>query len=398
MQEFDDIRPYNDDEINRTILSLCDNREFVALIAGYRFPTLSRLAVGSFKLILNLMVKRGVLSRFGGIHCVNDMQALLEEYLEIMLVRTSDGFSVAGLEKLALDRSHLFLSNHRDITLDPAFTNLALHRAGGRTVRIAIGDNLLSKPWASDLMRINKSFIVRRSITKPRELLKALTKLSRYIKFSLDEERESVWIAHREGRAKDGIDKTDTAVLKMIFLGRPKGVDFSDYLRELRVVPCSIAYEFDPCIAMKARELRLRQSEQGYEKSEHEDLESIGQGIAGYKGRVHLEFSPLVTESLDNVEQFEEALDKAIISGYKLFPSNFIAYKRVFGEEKYNAAVEKLREHDLIDGMVLSELGSMQSLQKFEAHLSQVEASDLEIALQCYANAVVSKLGLLQQN
>ena len=405
MQDFDDIRPYNDSELKPTISNLLANSEFIGLITRYRFPIASRILVGPFSSILKMIVERRIRGRFGDIRRISEMQNAVEAYMDLMLARTSDGFSVSGLEHLQADKPHLFLSNHRDITLDPAFTNLALHRNGRNTVRIAIGDNLLSKPWASDLMRLNKSFIVKRSITKPRELLKALVKLSHYIKHSLDNDGENVWLAHREGRAKDGVDKTDLAVLKMIFLAKPKDKAFSVYLNELSIVPISIAYEFDPCIAMKAKELRIMQRGKEYRKSEHEDLDSIGQGIAGYKGRIHLAFSPSITQSqevaenegLENIasiDQLEVRLDQDIIKAFRLFPSNLIAYEKIYGSQQLEVALKELQEIGLLDAGLIEESASADYREKFEGHINLIDSRDREIALQSYANAVVSKLSL----
>ena len=402
MQNFDDIRPYHDAEVSDTVSRVLGDDEFLELIAHYRFPTLARVARGPFKFLLNSIVARGLLSRFGALESVDGMQSLIESYMAQMISRSTDGFSADGLQNLSKDKAYLFLSNHRDITLDPAFTNYALHKSGFSTVRIAIGDNLLTKSWSSDLMRLNKSFIVKRSLTKPRELLKALTKLSAYIKHSLESDNHSVWIAHREGRAKDGIDKSDIAVLKMIFLAKPKSVDFSDYLKGLNIVPISIAYELDPCIALKARELRLRNSGQEYEKAEHEDLESIGLGISGKKGRVHLQFSQPINLALEaggafeinEIESLLTYLDDSIVSAYRLFPSNLLAYKKINGEDAYLEAVNKLLGQGLIDQQLLDEVEQNIYQKGFEKHLLMIEDLDQAIALECYANPVVTKLAL----
>lgn len=396
MQDFDDIRPYHDSEVSGTIARVIKDREFIELISRYRYPTLSKLAVGPIKWLLDKLVSRALFARFGSLQTVLQMQQMVESYMTRMIRQSTDGFSYDGLESLSSDQAYLFLSNHRDITLDPAFTNYALHLSGFSTVRIAIGDNLLTKPWASDLMRLNKSFIVRRSISKPRELLKALTKLSAYIKHSLSTDNQPVWIAHREGRAKDGIDKTDLAVLKMIFLAKPKKIEFGDYLQELNLVPISIAYEFDPCIAVKARELRLKNTEQGYEKTEHEDLESIGLGISGEKGRVHLQFNHAINigGSFENVDVLEKYLDKEIVAAYRLFPSNLLAYKKIYSDDVYGDAMKRLTSLGYIDDATIKEASQLEYQQRFNQHMETVNTEDRDIAYQCYANPIVAKLSL----
>ncbi|MDF5295506.1 1-acyl-sn-glycerol-3-phosphate acyltransferase, partial [Vibrio parahaemolyticus] len=171
------------------------------------------------------------------------------------LNKTTDGVTFSGLDKLDKNTSYLFVSNHRDIAMDPALVNYGLYQSGHRTVRIAIGDNLLKKPCATELMRLNKSFIVKRSAKAPREMMKALGQLSSYIKHSLDT-GNSIWIAQKEGRAKDGNDFTDPAILKMFHVeGRKQKISFGEYTRSLKIVPVSIAYENDPCDIAKAKEL-----------------------------------------------------------------------------------------------------------------------------------------------
>lgn len=219
----------------------------------------------------------------------------------------------------------MFISNHRDIAMDPAFVNWVLWHSGMDTVRIAIGDNLLTKPFASDLMRLNKSFLVKRGETAPRKVYAALKQLSAYIHHSIVNEKASIWFAQREGRAKDGVDRTDEAIIKMFAISKPKEQEFSDFIRELNIVPVAISYEWDPCDVAKARELYEKATHGSYQKDTHEDVQSIAAGIAGNKGRVHVSFGSVLHTNFDTPEAVVEEIDRQVIGNYILFPSNYLA-------------------------------------------------------------------------
>ena len=211
--------------------------------------------------------------------------------------------------------------------MDPAFTNHALFRAGHRTCAVAIGDNLLQERWVADLMRLNKSFIVKRNLRGPRELLAASRQLAKFIRFTITNNHGPVWIAQREGRAKDGADATEPAVIKMLSLSCDRQQESqAEALAALKIVPVAISYELDPCDGVKAAELAAGAS---YTKAEHEDVHSIGLGIAGQKGRVHLQFgSPLSASHLE-ISQVVTAIDTHVIQGYRLFDSNLWAWQRL---------------------------------------------------------------------
>lgn len=390
MSDFEDIRPYHDEEVNSVIRRVIADDEFIDLITKFRYRTLSRFFVGPLKQLLRVIVRPRLIRAFQGVNSVDALQQVVEDYMSRMIRASTDGVTVGGLENLDLSQPHLFISNHRDITLDPAFTNYVLHQANSSTVRIAIGDNLLSKPYASDLMRLNKSFIVKRSISKPRELLRSLSKLSSYIFKSLVDDRHPVWIAQREGRAKDGIDATDLAVLKMLFLAKPKPASFEDYLDQLRVVPVAISYEFDPCIDLKAHELTQLKLHQSYAKGEHEDLRSIGQGISGYKGRVHIEFGERLT-GIGSFEGLASALDECIARQYKLFDNNYIALARSEGDAAAQQAREQI-EQQHSDSAEDPRSASGKAIEKFDEHMASIPETDRPCAIESYANPVKVKL------
>ena len=349
MSEFDDIRPYNDSEAPEVIARLIASSEFIDLLLSRRAPLLAKICPWLMRPLL-----RRVLSKAAkNMRSVADLQSYLTVSLKALVEKTTDGFSFSGAEKLDPTKSYLFLSNHRDIAMDPAMVNLALIESGMDTLRIAIGDNLLSKPFAADLMRVNRSFIVKRNISGRREKLNELKKLSGYIRHSIIQDGVSIWIAQREGRAKDGQDRTETALLKMLALSRSKEQSFAEAIGELAIVPVSISYEYDPCDVDKGRELFAKHNGREYIKQEFEDLDTIQKGLVGYKGRVHVAFGDALhnelSEPLENADKLAAAIDQQIYSQYKLFPSNIIAYQMLGQTEGLERAKQLWPDCDWFD-------------------------------------------------
>jgi glycerol-3-phosphate O-acyltransferase len=363
-----DIRPYNDDELRQVLNRLVKDPELCEVIAKYKFPKMWRFVKPFVSKTLHKYTR--------DITSIKALQSYVAEYMDFTIKKTTDGLTVSGIDQLNREASHLFVSNHRDIAMDPALTNIALHRTGLETVRIAIGDNLLSKDFISDLMRLNKSFLVRRSMTG-KALFKALKTLSSYIKHSIDT-NNSVWIAQKEGRAKDGRDLTDPTIIKMFDMGRAKGEDFSQYLASLHIVPLSIAYEWDPCDLMKARELAAKHATGSYQKKEGEDITSIATGISGYKGRVHLHFGAELLAGFNDPVEVAAAIDASIVGNYHLFHSNWLAYQKLYGSDA---------DH-LFKGQTIS----AQTHAEMDKRVSQCHPDMVPFLLQQYANPVVAKL------
>ena len=373
---FADIRPYRNEEVAGVLVRLLDDRELLDTLAGFRQGKLAGLAPALVRPLVRWVLAREV----RGVVDVGAMQAIIKRYMDRMIEDTTGGFSVSGLVQLDPVRPYLYMSNHRDIAMDPAFINYALHRASYETVRIAIGDNLLTKPWVSDLMRLNKSFIVKRSVSGPRELLAASKNLANYIQHSLLQEHIPVWIAQREGRAKDGRDRTEPVVIKMLSMSRDKQTeDFAAHIRSLAIVPVAISYELDPCDALKAKELYMLASQGRYEKGEQEDIASIGQGITGHKGRVHVSFGTPLSGEFDTPEAVAAEVDRQIVAGYCLHPNNLWAYRALHGE----AAP--------VPPDLYLEQGSC-SQAEFEARIAALPEAHRPYALAIYANAVASKI------
>jgi 1-acyl-sn-glycerol-3-phosphate acyltransferase len=258
-------------------------------------------------------------------HNIEQIQIEVAKYLHHLIKKSTAGFNYSGIENFDTTKPALFISNHRDIVLDVALVNLALYKSGINTVEAAVGDNLLHQPWVADLMRINKSFIVKRSEENKRAMLNASKQLSTYIHDTVAKRKQNIWIAQREGRAKDGVDKTNAALISMLLLNKDKQMSMADYLAELNIVPVSISYEFD-------------------QKHEDEDLKSITQGLVGQKGQVHLHFCQPIQGDLTNSKAIAAAIDKEIISNYKLYESNLVAYAKLNQQDTDSTVFEKLNK------------------------------------------------------
>ncbi|MGG2399029.1 1-acyl-sn-glycerol-3-phosphate acyltransferase [Pseudomonas sp. SH1-B] len=344
MGVFDAIRPYADEEVRPVLARLLADPAFLGTLTHFRFPRLA----GSLGWLLKPLIALRLRSEFADVDSVSKLQAKIEPYIDRTIEHASDGISYSGLEHLQSGKPYLYLANHRDIVMDPAFVNYAVFHAKLQTPRIAIGDNLLQRPFVSDLMRLNKSFIVHRSISGRREKLAAYQLLSAYINHSIREDGESIWIAQAEGRAKDGDDRTDSAILKMFHMSR-KDESFAEVIDSLNLIPVSISYEYDPCDLAKARELSIRAATGSYTKAAGEDDTSIALGITGYKGRVHLHFSPPAV-GLEDTKQLAQALDRQILGQYRLFPVHYLAYAMWEGRDpelQVPAASELFSKADL---------------------------------------------------
>jgi len=331
--KFDEIRPYDNADLPHVLQQLVNNDEFISTLVAFRFAKWPQFT----KPIFAYFIKRFVSKKIQTTASLRDFQVMIEPYMQRMLSKTTKALTVTGLDTLDLSASCLFISNHRDIALDPAFVNWVLHINGQDTVRIAVGDNLLSKGWVADILRLNKCFVVQRSVEGLREKLAAAKLLSEYIYCSLKSDNQHLWIAQREGRAKDGIDVTNPAIVSMLSLNKPKDIDFSDYIANLRIVPVSISYEFDPCDVSKAKELCQAEKEGGYDKPDNEDMQSIVSGITGQKGRVHVHFGKLVDNQFSNAKEVSAFIDKEILAGYETFSTSSIALCLLNGEQQHES-------------------------------------------------------------
>lgn len=381
---FDDIRPYNDEEVRPTLSRLLNDNEFLDTVAQLKLPKFGKLA----RALVRPIVRRTLKKETEGVTTVAGFQQRLEKYVKRMLNETTAGLTVSGLEHLDPDKAYCFISNHRDIAMDPAVVNWVLYQNGFQTLRIAIGDNLLTKPFAADLMRLNKCFIVNRSASAPREKLKAAKKLSSYIHHSIVEDGANIWIAQREGRAKDGLDKTNPAIVSMLMLAKAKTEDFGAFVARANIVPVSISYELDPCDEAKARELTVVQAEGRYEKAQHEDVESIARGITQQKSHVHLAFGQPFSSELTTVEQVVEALDQAVLEQYVLHPTNVYAFEALEGKAP-NLPITAAQ-------VPYPEYRNEALRKQFDDRVAVCDPRWRDMLLRIYANPVYAKLKMMQ--
>ena len=326
--EFDEIRPYEAGEMQQAFNDLLNDRQFSAIMKGF-VPWLPKgLRNGLLKLA------------FTGVKTPLDFQMrFMKPVVKWIIRKHSDGATFED-ELIPDDKSlrYTFLSNHRDIVLDSAFLDVLLMDAGyTTTVEIGIGDNLLIYPWIKRLVRMNKAFTVRRGLTA-HEMMRSSQLMSRYIHYAVNEKHENIWIAQREGRAKDSSDHTQDAVLKMLAMGGP--------VKELNIVPLTISYEFDPCDYLKAQEFQQKRDNPAFKKSRQDDLDNMKTGIFGYKGRVHYRCGTPINQWLDELEGLprneyfallSKRIDTEIHRGYRLYPCNYIALDMLEGQQTYTA-------------------------------------------------------------
>ncbi len=317
-EEFEAIRPFEPEELPAVYERLLADAQFRAVV-GRIYPDVP------FEALASKMRQCKTSLDFQLAFCYN--------FLERLLAKASKGCDM-DVSAIDTNRRYTFVSNHRDIVLDSALLDKLLVDAGFKTTcEIAIGDNLLAAPWIKDLVRINKSFIVERS-AGIREMLACSKRLSDYMHFVISAKNDNIWIAQREGRAKDSDDRTQQSILKMMAMGGEGSV--KERLKQLHIVPLSISYEYDPCDYLKAREFQLKRDVEGWKKTKQDDVESMRTGIMGYKGHIHYHCAPCIDDFLDTLpdtmpkgEVFAavaEHIDKNIHRNYRLYPSNFIAW------------------------------------------------------------------------
>lgn len=324
---YDDIRPFDPEELPAAFERLLSDAQFQQVL-GYLYPGVPLEAVKTKMMACKTNLEFQLAFCYG--------------FLKDLMAKASKGFDM-NVEAVDVTKRYTFVSNHRDIVLDSALLDVLLYDAGfNTTCEIAIGDNLLSLPWVKDLVRLNKSFIVQRSLS-PREFLMASKKMAEYMHYVVGEKNDNIWIAQREGRAKDSNDRTQPSILKMMAMGGEGSP--VDRLRQLHIVPLAISYEYDPCDFLKAAEFQLRRDVPGWKKTALDDVNSMRTGIMGYKGEVHYHCAPCIDGFLDNLspdipkskvfDVIAEHIDKEIFKNYRLYPSNYIALDMLEGNEAH---------------------------------------------------------------
>ncbi len=353
IKEFDEIRPYNEEETPIVFEELLNDRQFNHMMKGF-VPWLPK------------SIRNGLLRLlFKGVKTPQDFQIrFMKPIVRLELWKCTNGGTFGYPKEMDKHSRYIFMSNHRDIVLDSAILDLMLHDNGfERTCEIGIGDNLLIYPWIKKLVRINKSFTVRRGLTA-HEMMRSSVLMSQYIHYAVNEKNENIWIAQREGRAKDSDDRTQESVLKMFVMGAPeevtapvKGTPSGSViaaLKHLHIAPLTISYEYDPCDYLKAEEFQFKRDVEGWKKSKQDDLDNMKTGILGKKGKVHYEISPCIDPWLDTLDPnlpkkeifrlVAEHIDHEIHSRYKLYPCNWIAMDELDGTLNSNKYTQKDRE------------------------------------------------------
>ena len=375
-EEFDEIRPYEAGEMKQAFEELLADRQFQLVLKGFA-PWLP-------KSLRNGMLRLA----FTGVKTPLDFQKrFMKPVVKYIMRKHTDGCKFVDSKISAYDKSerYTFVSNHRDIVLDSAFLDVLLVDAGyPTTVEIGIGDNLLIYPWIKRLVRMNKAFTVRRGLSL-RETLAASQLMSRYIHYAVTQKRENIWIAQREGRAKDSSDHTQDAVLKMLAMGGD--------LKKLNIVPLTISYEFDPCDYLKAQEFQQKRDNPAFKKSKQDDLDNMKTGIFGYKGRVVYRPAAPVNTWIDELSELPktewykalaERMDREIHRGYELYPCNYIALDELNGDNA-NAAHYTDADKKRFEQYLAGQMAKIQIPNKDEAFLR-------ERMLTMYANPVRNKL------
>ena len=322
--EYDSIRPYLDEEVPAVVAQLANQPELRHVLSA----------------LLSEEETTALIQQLKGIHSVDDFKQRISYPLVVQLAkRTTFSVSLSGASRLGGDLPTTFITNHRDIILDSAFLNLVMRERNYLMPRIAIGDNLFGRPWIEAVVKLNDSFVVRRSLPI-RQMLLAAQALSAFIDQSIQQDHKSAWIAQREGRAKDNSDKTQPSVLKMIASSQSN--DPLTQLMRVNIAPTTISYEYDPCDILKACELlwRKHHPEEQYVKGPEEDLINMKTGLLGYKGRVHFaigkRLNELITPELEAelralpkqqlYPRLAELIDTELHSNYRFYPINYIAY------------------------------------------------------------------------
>ncbi|WP_455639206.1 1-acyl-sn-glycerol-3-phosphate acyltransferase [Parabacteroides sp.] len=326
---FDDIRPLNNDEVKDAIETLVTNEDFERALR-YIKPDVNwkefSETMRSFKTKEDFKTKLA--------------------YDAVMTVANKTTFSltISGRSRLPKDKKPCtFISNHRDIVLDASFLNVMLYDVGYGMTQVAIGDNLMIRPWIETLVRLNNSFIVKRGVSV-RQMLEVSRTLSAYIRHTIKDTKESVWIAQREGRAKDSNDRTQGSVLKMLNMSGDK--DIVSNLMELNLMPVSISYEYDPCDFLKAKEFQMKRDDPDYVKCQRDDLLSMETGILNNKGRVHFTLTTPINDQLAALDRDMEKneliaaiasiIDKEIYKHYRFYPCNYVAYDMLTGTKRFS--------------------------------------------------------------
>jgi hypothetical protein len=382
INDFTDIRPFRAEEVPQVIEKILQEPGFFTMM----------------RYVYDELDEEEVKEMMEGIETPEDFQEQISgPAFKLITQTTTNGLTISNLDNIDHDEAYLFLSNHRDIILDSALLNVSLLEKGFPTTEIAIGDNLLEHDLIRNLVRLNKSFIVNRNVN-PKEMLGVSKRLSNYIHHTIRERKVSIWLAQKEGRSKDGDDRTASGLLKMLVSGREESIH--EAMTALNIIPMVVSYEYDPCDLFKANELLAIKEHGTYEKQPGEDYHSAIKGITGNKGRINIALGNRLHRSLKRLptdipknEQFRllsQEIDRRMHLLYKLWPTNYIAYDLLHGTKEYTehyTTIQKVAFRNYLRGRTIQLfLNRKGGLLKREGFIKQAR----EVLLQMYANPVVN--------
>ena len=375
-KEFDDIRPLQDSEVKEAIELLLNDKMFKAAIK----PVIAPIAWDEFSMQMR------------GFETIYQFQKNVIYNLILKFIKNNvDKLELLNPREIDLNKSYTYISNHRDIILDAGLLNISLEEHGYSTTEIAIGDNLLIYPWITTLMRLNKSFIVKRDIPV-RQILQASQHLSEYMHKTITDKKQSIWIAQREGRTKDSNDRTQASMLKMLSLTDRKNPIES--LKKLNIVPLSISYEYDPCDFLKAQEFQLKRDNDDYKKSKQDDLINMLTGIQGYKGSVYFRFCKPLNENIDTVDttqnrstllqEVADLIDKEIFKNYEIYTINYIACDILNNSDRFSSKYSAIEKDNFVEYV-------NKQVNKIEIDNKDVDFLKTKIT-EMYANILINHL------
>jgi hypothetical protein len=372
MIDFENIRPFNDEELPSALDHLTRDHRFLSVLS-YLYP--------------NAEMRNQILHLLSKLNTVVDLQyKIILPLLSKIEKSSTQGITFSTMDHFHPEENYLYISNHRDIVLDSAFLNMLMYINGFRSTEIAIGDNLLIYDWITTLVRINRSFIVKRNLGI-REQLNESKRLSEYIRYTLTSKGESIWIAQREGRTKDGNDQTQPALLKMLNMSN-KGSILEGFF-ELNIVPMAISYEIEPCGILKVEETLKKKYNPDYSKTQKDDINNMSAGVTNPKGRIHYGFGNPVNYKLvelikgktanEAIQIISGHIDKRIYFNYKLWPNNYIAY-----DQLHNGSVHANKYTETEKATFITMMDKEVSTLAFDKD----EATELYLHL--YANPVIN--------
>ena len=378
LSQYDEIRPYSPEELPAVLSELLEDPMFTAIVQNF------------FQGVPIEALKAKMLS------CRNNLEfqkAFIYPLIKQLLAKNCTGLTFESA--LEPTKRYTYVSNHRDIVLDSALLSIVLIENGFEdTPEIAIGDNLLIYPWIKKLVRVNKSFIVQRSLSM-REMLESSRRMSSYMHYAINEKQQSIWIAQREGRAKDSNDRTQESVLKMMAMGG-EGTP-TERLKSLNIAPLSISYEYDPCDYLKAQEFQQKRDNPDFKKSREDDLKNMQTGIFGYKGQVHYQVAPCINEWIDEMSTLPKGeffsavaqrMDADIFRNYRLYPGNYVAADLLEGSTRFASHYTEEQKQQF-EKYVQSRIALVELPNPDTAYLR-------ERILEMYANPVLNQLSVQQ--